>query len=96
MLTRPGCFGVRCLKTGRPTSMRALFLDTSSSKINFRPYCIAPSGVKAVLLVENAPSHPIEKMCRSDLKIKCLTLTPNTSSLLQPMDQDVVLTCKIL
>ncbi|XP_063226872.1 tigger transposable element-derived protein 7-like [Bacillus rossius redtenbacheri] len=56
---------------------------------------INPEDVKALLIVDNAPSHPdTEKMCSQDGKIKCLALPPNTTSLIQPMDQGIILACK--
>jgi hypothetical protein len=41
---------------------------------------IPPQDVKAVLLVDNASSHPnIKKLCSHDGKIKCLALCPSTT-----------------
>ena len=46
---------------------------------------------KALLLLDNAPSHPSSATLRSeDGKIKTLFLPPNTTSLIQPMDQAVL------
>ena len=47
--------------------------------------------VKALLLMDNAPSHPSTQLLQSqDGNIKCLFLPPNTTSLIQPMDQGVL------
>ena len=46
---------------------------------------------KAVLLLDNAPSHPsASNLATSDGKIKCLFLPPNVTSIIQPMDQGVL------
>lgn len=56
---------------------------------------IPADDVKALLLVDNAPSHPqSQKLCSPDGKIKCMALPPNTTSLIQPMDQGIILACK--
>ncbi|KAJ4447492.1 hypothetical protein ANN_09499 [Periplaneta americana] len=53
--------------------------------------------VKAIILLDNAPAHPDEKkLCSADGKIICLFLPPNTTSLMQPMDQGVIYTAKRL
>ena len=50
---------------------------------------------RAILLLDNAPSHPdVESLCSSDGEIFCLYLPPNTTSLIQPMDQGVLETIK--
>ena len=55
---------------------------------------IAP---KALLVLDNAPSHPdISSISSDDGKITCLYLPPNTTSLLQPMVQGVLQTLKCL
>lgn len=44
---------------------------------------------KALLLIDNAPSHPDEEvLCSGD--IKAIFLPPNVTSLIQPMDQGVI------
>lgn len=48
---------------------------------------------KAVLLLDNAPSHPDEKELK-DGEIECIFLPPNVTSLCQPMDQGVLETMK--
>lgn len=45
--------------------------------------------VRAVLLLDNAPSHPSEEeLLKGD--IKAIFLPPNVTSLIQPMDQGVI------
>ena len=47
--------------------------------------------VKALLLLDNAPAHPDEGvLISSDKTIKTMFLPPNTTALIQPMDQGVV------
>lgn len=56
---------------------------------------IPPEDVKALLLLDNAPAHPnAEKLVSSDGKIRVMFLPPNTTSLIQPMDQGVIVSCK--
>lgn len=46
---------------------------------------------KAVLLLDNAPSHPSEALLKSDDgKIFVIYLPPNVTALIQPMDQGVI------
>jgi hypothetical protein len=46
---------------------------------------------KALLLLDNAPAYPSTDVLRSeDGAFKCLFLPPNTTSLVQPMDQSVL------
>ena len=46
---------------------------------------------QALLLLDNAPSHPsLSTLVSADGKIKCLFLPPNVTSLIQPMDQGVL------
>lgn len=50
---------------------------------------------KAVLLLDNAPTHPEAVSLQSDDgNIKCIFLPANTTSLVQPMDQSVIETFK--
>ena len=44
---------------------------------------------KAILLLDNAPSHPSEDELEKD-DIKAKFLPPNVTSLIQPMDQGVI------
>ena len=47
--------------------------------------------VKALLLLDNAQSHPNETALQSSDKcIKVIFLPPNTTALIQPMDQGVL------
>lgn len=49
--------------------------------------------VKAVLLLDNAPSHPNEEELHSG-DIRALFLPPNVTSLIQPMDQGILQSLK--
>ena len=50
---------------------------------------------RALLLLDNAPSHPdVEMLSSDDGQISCLFLPPNTTSILQPMDQGILQTIK--
>lgn len=49
---------------------------------------------KAVLVLDNAPSHPEENLQSDDGNITCYFLPANTTSLIQPMDQSVIETLK--
>ena len=50
---------------------------------------------KALLLMDNAPSHPsTEELCSRDGLIKIMFLPANTTSLIQPMDQGVLYNLK--
>ena len=56
---------------------------------------IAPDDVRAVLVLDNAPAHPSEeKLVNRDGKIKVLYLPPNTTSVIQPMDQGIICAMK--
>ncbi|XP_074052993.1 tigger transposable element-derived protein 7 [Macrotis lagotis] len=53
--------------------------------------------VKAVLLLDSTPAHPsAESLMSNDGRIKCIFFPPNTTSLIQPMNQGVILSCKQL
>ena len=50
---------------------------------------------KALLLMDNAPSHPsTEELCSQDGLIKTMFLPANTTSLIQPMDQGMLYNLK--
>lgn len=50
---------------------------------------------KALLLLDNAPSHPSAETLQSDDdKIRVMFLPPNTTAVIQPMDQGVLDPCK--
>ena len=58
-------------------------------------YGVSKEDVKAVLLLDNAPAHPgSSKLSSKDGKIKVMFLPPNTTSLIQPMDQGVIESAK--
>lgn len=47
--------------------------------------------IRAVLLMDNAPSHPaIENLLTEDGSIRCLFLPRNVTSLIQPMDRSIL------
>ena len=47
--------------------------------------------IKALLVLDNAPSHPsTEHLQYDDGKIEAIFLPPNTTSVIQPMDQGVL------
>lgn len=49
---------------------------------------------KVMLLIDNAPGHPPATLTSFDPRVKVEFLPPNTTSLLQPMDQGVIKTFK--
>ena len=52
---------------------------------------ISPDEVRAIRTLDNAPAHPSEDILSSgDGKIKVLFIPPKTTSILQPMDQEVI------
>ena len=52
---------------------------------------IARENVKAILLLDNAPAHPAEnELIGLHGRIKVIYLPPNTTSIIQPMDQGVI------
>ena len=52
---------------------------------------IKPEDVKAILLLDNAPAHPDAQSLVSKCgRIRVLYLPPNTTSVIQPMDQGVI------
>ena len=51
---------------------------------------------KGLLLLDNAPSHPsTEKLQSADGKVTAMFLPPNTTSVIQPMDQGVLAPLKL-
>ncbi|XP_012599168.1 tigger transposable element-derived protein 7 [Microcebus murinus] len=53
--------------------------------------------VRALLLLDNSPAHPSpESLISEDGRIKCMFFPHNTSTLIQPMNQGVILSCKRL
>nr|XP_045611295.1 tigger transposable element-derived protein 7-like [Procambarus clarkii] len=62
-----------------------------------KKYGVRRNDVKALLLVDNAPAHVgLDKLTSHDGRIKCMALPPNTTSLIQPMDMDVIYAMKSL
>ena len=56
---------------------------------------IALDDVRVVLVLDNAPAHlSEEKLVSCDGKIKVLYLPPNTTSVIQPMDQGIICAMK--
>ncbi|XP_066253462.1 jerky protein homolog-like [Euwallacea similis] len=52
--------------------------------------------LRAMLLLDNAPSHPIaEKLCSKDGNIFVKYMPPNVTPLIQPMDQNVIRLTKL-
>lgn len=45
---------------------------------------------KALLLMDNAPTHPIDELKSEDGNIVCWFLPANTTSLIQSMDQGII------
>ncbi|XP_032705979.1 tigger transposable element-derived protein 7 [Lontra canadensis] len=53
--------------------------------------------VRALLLLDSSPAHPsAESLTSEDGQIKCMFFPSNTSTLIQPMNQGVILNCKRL
>ena len=60
-----------------------------------RKFCSDNGLEKALLLLDNAPSHPSLAVLQSDDgKIKAMFLPPNTTAIIQLMDQAVLDPCK--
>lgn len=95
----------RCFKNIKQNSLPVVYTNQKSSWMvsvifknwfyeNFVPEvekylkkCGLP--IKAVLLIDNAPSHPpIEELAKGNITVKFLP--PNVTSLIQPMDQGVL------
>ena len=56
---------------------------------------ISRENVKALILIDNAPAHSSgEILCSKEGNIKVMLLPPNTTSVIQPMDQGVIECCK--
>lgn len=48
---------------------------------------------KVLLILDNAPSHP-QALCNSNPNVKVVFMPPNTTSIIQPMDQGIIATFK--
>lgn len=58
---------------------------------------IPDNKVKALILLDNCPAHPqVDQLISDNKKIRCMFLSANTTSLIQPMDQGVIYTAKRL
>ncbi|GFG29801.1 hypothetical protein Cfor_00232 [Coptotermes formosanus] len=73
-----------------------LFSDYLTSKLEgeLQEYCAKENlAFKILLIVDDAPGHPttVQGLCEH---IKVVFIPPNTSSLIQPMDQGVIATFK--
>ena len=56
---------------------------------------VARDQVRALLLLDNAPAHPAaDHLVAEDGRIRVLYLPPNTTALIQPMDQGVIVSAK--
>jgi hypothetical protein len=59
-----------------------------------KPYCERVNiASKILLLVDNAPGHPL-RISHTDENINVMFLPPNTTSLIQPMDEGVIASFK--
>jgi len=58
---------------------------------------IPDNKVKALILLDNCPAHPqVDQLTSDDKMIQFMFLPANTTSLIQPMDQDIIYTVKRL
>ena len=56
---------------------------------------IAPREVKAFLLLDNAPAYPdAENLVCADGENRTMSLPPSTTSIIQPMNLGVIVSCK--
>lgn len=74
------------------------FIDTfipSVEEFQIKHLNIKKDDVKALLLLDNAPAQPSSDLMKSpNGKICCMFLPPNTTSVIQPMDQGVIVSMK--
>ena len=60
-----------------------------------KPSFASVDEVKALLLLDNAPAHPSDKsLVAHNGRIRVLYLPANTTSIIQPMDQGVIVSAK--
>ncbi|XP_050536842.1 jerky protein homolog-like [Daktulosphaira vitifoliae] len=65
------------------------------SEVKKHQKSVKKEGSKVLLIVDNAPTHPIADLLeRENGQFKTTFLPPNVTSLLQPMDQSVIETMK--
>ena len=90
-----GCSTCTLLCSNRKVGSRkkyfqAVFFKHFFSKV--RDYLKSESlSPKALLLLDNAPSHPsCDTLVSSEGKIKCMFMPPIVTSLIQPMGQGVL------
>ena len=56
---------------------------------------IGPEDAKALLLLDNAPAHPdVQKLVCAEGKIRMMFLPPSATSIKQPMDHGVIVSCR--
>lgn len=78
--------------------IKAIFLDwlnvhfISEVKKYLSEKCLP---LKALLLIDNAPAHPLKDLQSIDKNFTVLYISPNCTALIQPMDQSVILNIKV-
>ena len=101
---KPRCFknkypsGVFYYSSANAWQTKALFSDYFYEKFvpEVNKYCEKlGKAPKALLVLDNASAHlETDKLITDDKNIQCIFLPPNTTSILQPMDQNVILPTK--
>ncbi|GBL77914.1 Jerky -like [Araneus ventricosus] len=94
----------RCFKNINKTALLVHYMRQESSRMNsslfseWFHYCFVPEVKKilkklklkkAILLMDNAPAHRDAETLKAE-NITCIFIPPNTTSILQPMDQGVI------
>ncbi|GBM46116.1 Jerky -like [Araneus ventricosus] len=94
----------RCFKNINKTALPVHYMHQESAWMNFRLFsewfhdCFIPEVKKnlkklklkkAILLIDNASSHPDVETLKAE-SITCIFMLPNTTTILQPMDQGVI------
>lgn len=84
-------------KTNNKSRMTACLFEDWFTNIfceEVKEYCLDQSiPFKILLLVDNAPSHPVN-LDQLNPNVKVMFMAPNTTALVQPMDQGVIVTFK--